>query len=80
MTHTPHELAADFPELADQIHTLKETDAHFCRLLDEYHQINREVHRAETNVEPMEQLAENDLRKRRGTLKDELYAMLKASA
>ena len=80
MSHTPHELVADFPEHADRIHMLKETDAHFCRLMEEYHEINRQVHRAETNVEPMDQLAEVELRKKRGLLKDELYGMLSAAA
>jgi len=34
------------------------------------------VHRAETNVEPREELAEVDLRKRRAAVKDEVYAYL----
>lgn len=80
MTHTPHELAADFPEFADRIHELKEADAHFARLMEEYHEINREVHRAETNVEPISDEAETELRKKRAALKDELYGMLKADA
>lgn len=78
MTHTPHELAADFPEHVDRIHMLKEGDAHFGRMMDEYHEINREVHRAETEVEPISPDAETDLRKRRAFLKDELYRMLTA--
>lgn len=80
MTHTPHELAADFPEHADRIHELKESNQHFCRLMDEYHEINRAVHRAETNVEPISQEAETELRKRRAALKDELYRMIAAPA
>ena len=80
MTHTPHELAADFPEHAERIHDLKQADAHFCRLMDEYHEMNRQVHRAETNVEPIEQLAETELRKRRAVLKDELYRLLTEAA
>lgn len=80
MSHTPHELAADFPEHADRIHTLKETDQHFCRLMEEYHEINRQVHRAETNIEPMDTLAETELRKKRGMLKDQLYKMLTEAA
>ena len=36
------------------------------------------MHRAETKVEPMENLAESELRKKRGALKDELYKMLVA--
>ncbi len=80
MTHTPHELVADFPEFADRIHELKESDAHFARLLEQYHDINREVHRAETLVEPMSEQMETDLRKQRAALKDELYGRLKADA
>ncbi len=76
MTHTPHELVADFPDKADKISKLKSTDAHFAKLADEYHEINRAVHRAETNVEPMDQLAETDLRKRRAALKDQIWGYL----
>jgi len=80
MSHTPHELAQDFPEYAERIHSLKTSDGHFARLFDEYHEINRAVHRAETNVEPLEDLQEVEMRKKRGALKDELYKMLLAAA
>ena len=52
MSHTPHELAEEFPDATDRIHALKETDGHFARLADEYHAVNRQIHRIETNVEP----------------------------
>ena len=78
MSHTPHELAADFPDKAELISELKQSDAHFARLAEEYHEINRTVHRAETNVEPMSPTAETELRKRRAALKDELWARLSA--
>lgn len=76
MSHTPHELAEDFPDKVDRIHELRETDAHFRKLSDEYHEVNRAVHRAETNVEPMDQFHEEELRKRRMRLKDEIAAIL----
>lgn len=76
MSHTPHELHEEFPELAAKITELKQTDAHFSRLAEDYHDLNRQVHRAETNVEPMELLAETELRKQRAALKDELYKLL----
>jgi uncharacterized protein YdcH (DUF465 family) len=76
MSHTPHELHEEFPEHAERIHALKESNAHFAKLADEYHEINRAVHRAETNVEPMDQFAEEDMRKKRMALKDEIYRML----
>lgn len=80
MSHTPHELAADFPEHAERIHELKTHDPHFARLHDEYHEVNRAVHRAETHVDALSEEAETDLRKRRGALKDELYGMLTKDA
>ncbi|MEX0316815.1 MULTISPECIES: YdcH family protein [unclassified Ruegeria] len=76
MSHTPHELAEEFPDKIEVMSQLKQTDAHFSRLADEYHEINRAVHRAETNVEPMEDLAEVDLRKKRAALKDEIWGIL----
>lgn len=77
MSHVPHELAEEFPEHAEKMSALKQTDAHFARLSEEYHDVNRRIHRAETRVEPMEDLAEEDLRKQRAGLKDQLYALLK---
>lgn len=79
MSHTPHELADEFPDLVDKIHTLKTSDAHFARLADEYHELNREIHRIETDTEPTSDEYQTELRKKRMVLKDELYAMLKSA-
>lgn len=76
MSHTPHELTEEFPHLLDKLHALKSTNAHFARLADSYHEINRQIHRAETNVEPLEQLKEVELRKKRSHLKDEIASIL----
>ena len=76
MSHTPHELAEDFPDQVDKIHDLKTSNAHFAKLVDEYHEINRAVHRAETSVEPTEELHEVEMRKKRMALKDEIAGML----
>lgn len=78
MTHTPHELAEEFPHLSERIATLRIEDAHFAKMADEYHALNRAVHRAETLVEPIADGAETDLRKRRAALKDAIYARLNA--
>ena len=78
MSHTPHELTEDFPEHADRISELRRSDTHFARLVDKYHDVNRAVHRAETNVEPLSDTAETELRKRRAALKDEIYGALVA--
>ena len=76
MSNTPHALAEEFPADADKIHALKVSDPHFSKLMDEYHDVNRAVHRAETGVEPTDQSAETQMRKERMRLKDEIAGML----
>lgn len=74
--HTPHVLHEEFPDKTARIMELKTSNPHFARLAEEYHDINRAVHRAETNVEPMDQAAETELRKKRAHLKDEIVRLL----
>lgn len=80
MTHTPHELAADFPEHTDAIHALREANPHFAKLCESYHEVNRAIHRAETLVEPTSEAHEQELRRERMTLKDELWRMIRDAA
>ncbi|WP_333696997.1 YdcH family protein [Phaeobacter italicus] len=58
------------------MHALKQSDAHFAKLADSYHEVNRAVHRAETNVEPVSEQAETEMRKQRAALKDEIWGIL----
>jgi uncharacterized protein YdcH (DUF465 family) len=76
MSHTPHELAEEFPGRTDRIHALGAGDEHFRRLAERYHEVNRAIHRAESNVEPMSDGAETELRRERMRLKDEIARML----
>ena len=76
MKNTPHELTDDFPEYVDKMRELKMSDAHFARLFEEYHEVNRAVHRAETNVEPVSDAHMENMRKSRMALKDKIYGML----
>jgi uncharacterized protein YdcH (DUF465 family) len=76
MSHVPHELAEDFPADVEKIRALKGSDPHFARLAEQDHDINRAVHRAETGVEPCDELAETQMRKERMRLKDEIAGML----
>lgn len=76
MANTPHELAEEFPEFVNQIHHLREIDGHFYRISNEYHEVNRAIHRAETDIEPADDFHIADLRKKRMQLKDEIYGML----
>ena len=78
MSHTPHELAEEFPDHQDAISALKTSSAHFAKLVDQYHDINRAVHRAETDVEPTDDLHMAQMRKERLALKDEIWGMLQA--
>jgi len=79
MSNTPHELHEEFPEFAAKISKLKQGDAHFSKLTDDYHEVNRAVHRAETNLEPTDQFTEEDMRKNRAALKDQIYRLLTAA-
>jgi uncharacterized protein YdcH (DUF465 family) len=67
--HTPNELTEIFKRDRDLITRLKQEDAHFARLADEYHEVNRHVHRIEAEAE-----AASD--ERLETLKKERLALL----
>jgi uncharacterized protein YdcH (DUF465 family) len=79
MSHTPHELHEEFPQQVDAMHQLKEADAHFAKLFDDYHAINRAIHRAETDVAPTDDLHMAQMRKERLALKDAISAALNAA-
>jgi uncharacterized protein YdcH (DUF465 family) len=64
MSHVAHELHEEFPEKAEAIHALKASNAHFARLAEEYHTLNRTIHRIETEVEPADDATVEDLKKK----------------
>lgn len=78
MSHVAHELHEEFPEKAEAIHALKASNAHFARLAEEYHTLNRTIHRMETEVEPADDAAVEDLKKKRLALKDEIAGLMAA--
>jgi len=80
MSNTPHELAEDFPASGARLHELKTSDPHFLRLFNDYHDVNRQIHRIETRVEPASEEFETGLRHLRLRLKDRIYAALKSGA
>ncbi len=77
MTNTPNELAELFPEAVEKMHALKTSDAHFARQFEEYHELNRAIHRAETNVEPTDDFHMEDMRKQRLALLDAISPLLR---
>ncbi|MBD3728837.1 MAG: DUF465 domain-containing protein [Sphingomonadales bacterium] len=78
MSHTPHELADEFPQDHEVLHKLKTGNAHFAKLADEYHEVNREIHRIESEVEAASDERLETLKKQRLALVDQVGAMVSA--
>ena len=72
-----HDLVHEFPEYREKIHQLKMTNSHFVKLFDEYHEVNRQVHRIEAGVENTADEFLEGLKKQRLKLKDDLFALLR---
>ena len=77
MSHTPHALPLEFPEKATKISALKETDAHFAKLVEEYNAVNEKVHRAEARLDLLTEEEEEQLRKKRAAIKDHVWQHIK---
>jgi uncharacterized protein YdcH (DUF465 family) len=76
MSNTPHTLADEFPGAGEAISKLKVADPDFARLLARYDEVNDQVHLAETNIAPVDQLTETELRKERLRIKDAISQAL----
>lgn len=76
MSHVANELTDEFPAQAQIIHQLKTSNAHFARIADRYHELNRTLHRMEANVEPADDFTMESLKKERLKLKDEIAGYL----
>lgn len=79
MSEPLHDLAKEMPELKAKIHTLKTSSPHFAKLFDEYEELDKQIHRAEQKIEIVSDEFAETLKKKRLTLKDELFEMLKAA-
>ena len=76
--HTPNELHDAFPEDAEALHRLKVTNAHFAKLAERHHAVNREIHRIEAEIEAASDERVEALKKERLHLLDEIAEMLEA--
>ena len=76
MSHVPNELHEEFPQAAERISQLKQKNAHFARMAEDYHEVNRTIHRMETNVEPASDEVLEKLKKQRLSLKDQIATMI----
>lgn len=74
--HTPHELHEAFPEDAALLTRLKVDDRHFANIAERYHEINRAIHRIESEIEPVSDEHAEDLKKQRLAMLDEISALL----
>ena len=74
--HTPNELTEIFKRDRDLLTKLKAADAHNARLADEYHEVNREVHRIEAETEAASDERFETLKKKRLALLDEITAIV----
>ncbi len=79
MSNTPHTLHDEFPDDMDKIHALKISNPEFAQVLEKYDEINDQIHRAETRIEPISDQAEEILRKQRLALKDKIASALSAA-
>jgi uncharacterized protein YdcH (DUF465 family) len=76
MSHVAHELHEEFPDNVSLIQMLKSGNAHFAKLTEDYHELNRSIHRMETDVEPTDDTTLESLKKKRLSLKDEIAHIL----
>ena len=76
--HTPNELTEIFARDRELVSRLKREDAHFARLADEYHEVNREVHRIESEAEAASDERTESLKKERLALLDQLTEIVSA--
>lgn len=74
MSHVPHDLPEMLGIPSAEINALAEKDHHFGKECEAYHVLNREIHRAETDVQPTSDDALHDMKKRRLALLDALRA------
>ena len=71
-----HDLAHEFPEHRQKIHSLKIDNTHFSKLFEAYHVITKDIERLEGEGVPVSDAALAELKKERALLKDQLYAMI----
>ncbi len=78
MSELIHQIADDFPEFAEKLDAMKEADAGFAEKVAQYEALNKKVIEAETLEKPTGHFREEELKKKRALLKDEIYSVLSA--
>ena len=78
--HTPNELTAIFRRDHDLLTSLKTQDAHYVRLAEACHKVNRAVRRHECEAEVVSDDHAEALKKRRLALLDEITTIVERAA
>ncbi|MFZ4380922.1 MAG: YdcH family protein [Sandarakinorhabdus sp.] len=77
MSHLPEDLRDIFPDKADRLRVLKETDRHFRSLADRYAALDDEIRRSETGVAPaMDDNHAEELKRQRLAVLDQIAAVV----
>jgi uncharacterized protein YdcH (DUF465 family) len=79
MSLEKHDLIHELPEHKDRIHDLKMTNRYFANQFKKYHEADHAVIRIEDGIENTSDEYLEELKKKRLALKDELFAMIKAT-
>jgi uncharacterized protein YdcH (DUF465 family) len=76
MSHVLHDLHAEFPDDGEILHELKVSNRHFRTVSDRYHDVNKEIHRIESEVEAASDERSEELKKQRLVILDEVAGMI----
>ncbi|ATG75096.1 hypothetical protein CGX12_11990 [Zobellella denitrificans] len=71
-----HALTIEFPEYVDKIDELKQQDAEFARMANEYHKLDHQIAGLESRNMPVADEHFEELKMQRLRLKDQIYKRL----
>ena len=74
-----HNIETEFPELRNQIQTLRTSHDGFARLYERYDEVNRTITKVEMGNAVMTEQELDDLKKQRVKLKDDITQILRKS-
>lgn len=72
-----HDLIHEFPNLTDKIDELRTSNATFAQLMKEYDELDARIRDLEELGQPVADETIEELKKKRLSLKDRLYAFLR---
>lgn len=75
-----HPLVHDFPEQRNELQRLRQQDALFARLAEEYEALDKRICRIEDGIEMLDDVSLSALKLNRVALKDDLARQLKRAS